>query len=268
MANPPITRRSYLAMSIAAATAVPAFAQTASDLIVETQSGDPQLPGEQISFSESLMARLTSTQRAVLAPRIEDFSTRFLTAAQEFLGFNRQDNEPEITEMLGTFGLGFRQGDPPAFVPYCAAGASYVAGLVYARQAGEDLTVDRVIKVRKFLPEVTKFHFQPSVSVIDIWKVGDGTRRMIPRNRLDGVKPGWLIVFDWRRTGLYERADHIGLVESVDLANNTVTTIEFNTATTGANGSAQRNGGHVARRVRPVDPSIKGFIDTNKRYLA
>ena len=262
-----ITRRLFLTAALAAPLASRATAQTDPDMIVEDQRGDPGLPAEQVVFSESLMARLASNQRAILAAKITDFPARFLAVAQEFVGFNRQANEAEISEMLGTFGLGFRHGQPPQFTAYCAAGASFTAALLYARQENEDLSNDKVAGVRKYLPEVTKYHFQPSVSVIDIWKVGDGTRRMISRDRVSEVLPGWLVVFDWNATGDYGRADHIGIVESYNATTNTLNTVEFNTSTTGATGTGQRNGGYVARRERSVDGRIKGFIDTGKAYL-
>lgn len=64
-------------------------------------------------------------------------------------------------------------------------------------------------------------------------------------------KIGALVVFDWQHD---KGADHIGIVESINAKNSTITTIEGNTGI-----GNDSNGGEVMRRIRPFS-SVLGYI--------
>lgn len=64
-------------------------------------------------------------------------------------------------------------------------------------------------------------------------------------------KVGALVIFDWQHDG---GADHIGIVESVDLKNRRIVTIEGNTAI-----GNDSNGGEVMRRTRLMS-QVLGYI--------
>lgn len=64
-------------------------------------------------------------------------------------------------------------------------------------------------------------------------------------------KSGALVIFDWQHDG---GADHIGIVESVDLKNKRIVTIEGNTAI-----GNDSNGGEVMRRTRLMS-QVLGYI--------
>lgn len=64
-------------------------------------------------------------------------------------------------------------------------------------------------------------------------------------------KIGALVIYDWNKDG---GADHIGIIESFDVKNKTVTAIEGNTAI-----GNDSNGGEVMRRVRSMS-YVRGYI--------
>jgi len=233
-------------------------------IMTETQQGDPLLSPEQVSISAGTVAEVNSPlNRGTLAPRVADFRAKFHETASTFVGFNREDNKADITAICNTLKVGFtyKTNGVEKYTAYCAAGLSYVAALTYAKALGVDLSTQKQTKLQSVMPEIAEYHFYPTVSCVNMFHVALGTRRWIEPSRVkaDTLKQGMLILFDWKKSGSFYRADHCGIVDGYDEATKTVSTIEFNTAPEGVAGS-QSDGGYVAKRRRSMS-LIKGFID-------
>ncbi|WP_166799513.1 CHAP domain-containing protein [Paraburkholderia dipogonis] len=239
-----------------------------SPIVTEAQQGDPDLPVEYVEFDrQSVMANLLST-RAVLEPEPANFGELLVGEAQSWVGRDRQNSKGKIADLLDLFGLPFSQHGSP--VPFCAAGASYVAAAVYAKAAalrnskgnaawssGADLAPNVRDRLPAYLTDLEHSHFLPTPSVNDMYLVAQGKHRWAPASAATTPKPGWLILFSWKGGN----PDHVGIVKSVQAGS--VTTIEFNTSAGVGTAGAQRQGGCVASRIRPYPhKAIKGFIRT------
>ena len=191
--------------------------------------------------------------RATFNPQNANFATSLLATAGRFVGVSRASNESQVVGFLDLFDLPFRDTNGQ-FIP---SGLAYTAALAYYEFWNAGQTTANVTTVRQSLPELLRYHFYPSPSVIDMYYTARGMRRWRDATNASArptPRPGWLVVYSFGR-----EADHVGIVESIEGA--TLNTIEFNT-TNGLSGS-QRNGGMVARRRRPYDASVKGFIATD-----
>jgi hypothetical protein len=280
--NARLSRRTVLAGSVPVALAGIAAAQLPPDgarddenlslscdsqgvcTMREVQRGDPDLPPEEVFVNAGLIARTSSPlNRATLASRMTDFRTAFFNTAVGFEGFNRKDNKPAIGEMCSTLRVPFsyKEGSVEKNTAYCAVGLSYVAALAYAKSLGVDLSTQPRAKLQALMPEIAEYHFYPTVSCVNMFHVALGSRRWIDAKKADAssIKQGMIMIFDWRASGSFYRADHCGLVDSYDADKKIVSTIEFNTTPEGIAGS-QSDGGYVARRKRPLS-LVKGFID-------
>jgi len=72
--------------------------------------------------------------------------------------------------------------------------------------------------------------------------------------------PGDFILFNWGKNGV---ADHVGRVVSKNASS--YVTIEGNTSGTNAGGiEAQRNGGGVYKKTRPINATVLGILDYSK----
>lgn len=71
--------------------------------------------------------------------------------------------------------------------------------------------------------------------------------------------PGDLVLFQWNKDGV---ADHIGRIKANQ--GSSYLTIEGNTSGSGTAANAQRNGGGVYERSRPIDGTILGILDYSK----
>lgn len=219
-------------------------------LFVEPQRGDPAVVEETLSFNPIAIQRaVLGRTQADFEPRIENIRSEMVNEAIRYLGKNRTNNRDEIGKWFDLFNLPFALNGNP--LPFCATGLSYVAATLYARQKG--VTSFTTSSLRNFLGDVDHHHFYPSPSVMDIKMVAMGKRRWIARSSATGAlapRPGWLVVYDWNGDG---RSDHIGLVER--LVGTTLHTIEFNTSAINAT-----NGGSVARKTRPLNSRVQGFV--------
>ncbi|MDP1617029.1 CHAP domain-containing protein [Phenylobacterium sp.] len=262
MTAPTMPRRSLLALGALTAAALagaPARAQPvdmedgpdpADSLVTEQQSGDARLASESLTFNPvALLRDVQGASKAAFEPRISDFAPTLLTTlGTDFVGKSRAQNRGEITAYLGLFDLPFSTPQGP--VPFCAAGLSYASASVYAKAKG--VTVSRS-SLRSLLGDIDHHHFYPTPSVIDMMYVAMGKRRWVRRQDATGnlaARPGWIVVFNWNQDG---KPDHVGIVERVAGAN--LHTIEFNTSDTD-----NSNGGTVARRTRPLNAQVQGFI--------
>ncbi len=142
--------------------------------------------------------------------------------------------------------------------PFCAAGVSYAACRAYcdldvAETYDPTITNARVDKFKSKMTTIYAHYFFPSASVRVIKaaaiKKGNWVDRAVT------ALPGWPIIFSWDGT---TAGNHIGLVESAKKDDQFITTLEYNT--TGVGKGNQRDGGHVARKNRPVDNHILGYV--------
>jgi CHAP domain len=219
-------------------------------VVTEVQRGDPALAMENLLFNPvKVQQAVLGVTQASYEPRISAIREALVTGASSHLGKNRSNNQDEIERWFNLFDLPFAIDGKP--LPFCAAGLSFVAVALYARQSG--VANPTTSKLRNFLGDVDRHHFYPTPSVVDMKSVAVGKRRWVTRqNAVQALapRPGWLVVFDWNRDG---HPDHVGLVEALD--GSVLKTIEFNTSDTSAT-----NGGSVARRRRTLDTKVQGFI--------
>jgi hypothetical protein len=228
------------------------------EICMEEQRGEPDLPPETLTYKPGEIETLSGTSKAQYLKRPSNFTQLFISEADAWINKNRQSNKEEISRVLDLFMLPFQQAGK--YVPFCAAGLSFVAATVYAKQDKNNSAPYSLSTISNYLGEVDRYHFYPTPSVWDMFLVGQGKRRWIDGKSGKQVpKPGSLIVFDWGGNG---GANHVGLVERYE--NGKIHTIEFNTVPDGATGS-QRQGGHVAKKTRAYPAkTIKGFIDVEK----
>jgi peptidoglycan hydrolase-like protein with peptidoglycan-binding domain len=79
----------------------------------------------------------------------------------------------------------------------------------------------------------------------------------------DKGSPGDMVLFSWKKNGV---ADHVGRIRA--RSGSSYLTVEGNTAATNAGGvEAQRNGGGVYNKTRPINGTILGVLDYS-RFLA
>lgn len=228
--------------------------QGQSDLVNEFQRGDPAGPREYVSFSRTKVAANVKETKADYLPKQKDFGELLLEEAERYVGFNRANNRDAISDFLEIFGLGFAdsKGKPYAF---CAAGIGYVAAKVYAKSRNKTPTYSDVVQC---LGDIDHYHFFPTPGVRNMVTVSEVHGRWVPTESVLAGKskplPGWLVVFRWNKTD-----HHVGVLKSI--AGKQLKTIEFNTSPQGAQGS-QANGGAVAERVRSLEASVLGFINS------
>ncbi len=238
-------------------------AVAADGAIIEVHQGDPDAPTEELVYGADAIDRLASgRRRASFYPRKDRFGAVLKETASSFVGMSRATHEPQIAEFLQTFRLPYRRASG-APNPFCAAGVSYVAALAYARRHIGDLSERRITKVRSVLPEVNRYHFYPTVSVINMYHVALGTRRFVARRDHGRVRPGWIVLFDWKASGSCFQAQHCGIVDAITTdaqGRRFVDTIEFNTRNPGGPGT-ESDGGVITRRRRALNGTVKGFID-------
>jgi len=244
-----ISRRDMLAsVTLAVVTS-----HASSEVITELQSGDPGQRAEHLVFDTAVMKTMLSGNRASLEPRFPDFRERLLKEASSWVGKNRANNKEEISTLLRFFNLPFSNEKGP--IPYCAAGISYVAAMVYARKAHPTGEITSAT-LSNFVAEVERYHFYPTPNVRGIQLVGEAKDNWVPavnsEKKLAKPRPGWLVLFNW------DGQNHVGVVENV--LKDRLQTIEFNTSPEGVAGS-QRQGGAIARRNRPYPSKyVRGFM--------
>ncbi len=236
--------------------------------IIETQQGDPLIHSEDVKYEPTKIIRSASpTRRASLIPRVSSFRDIFLDTAETFVGKNRENNIDIIKEFCNVFNLDAtwkNSSGEEKNTAFCAAAISFAAATAYAISTGEDLSKDKLKKLRILLPEISEYHFFPTVSCIDMFYVALGTRRWVKTKKVAAgttPKSGWVVIFDWKQTGSFEVANHCGIVTGYEMDSQELSTIEFNTSLEGISGS-QSNGGEITRRTRKLD-LVKGFINTD-----
>ncbi len=255
-------KRRRLLKAIGAASVLPLHATAqptpaAGDWKLEYQRGDPDLAEEALAFDRGAAHDSAARRgRAIFEPRNKAFNKSLIAEAALWIGKGRSNARGEITKLLEIFDLPFAYPDKTP-LPFCAAGVSYVAALVYARRNIDNEAKLTRTTVAQYLGDVEQYHFGPTPSVWDMYFGARYKRRWSDANPAKlAPKPGWLVVFDFGAG-----ADHVGIVEGYEAG--FIRTIEFNTVPENAVGS-EANGGMVARRRRRyIRPGIKGFVRTD-----
>lgn len=267
-------RRAFLTNAVVVLATEPAFrsqrlrrlangeAQGAnnSDLIEESQSGDPDLPKETLRFDLSSVLRLF---RRGLFPRKDNraVALQMLATANSYVGLNRHDNPDKISQFLDLFGLNLKYSNEQ-FTPYCAAGISFCACQAYCNVSVAK-AIDRANPNKTFkevVATINKFYFAPSAACRTVMtdSISRGTWVAHRDVVLNEVQPGWLVLYNWNG-GV--QPQHIGIVEQSD--SDSLHTVEFNTSSQEGNSSlrANINGGAVAKKVRPMK-YVLGVVKT------
>lgn len=226
--------------------------------IVETESGDPDLPVEILDISKAPIDELYRgpvTRGIRKEPQIMAQTT--LEVAKSFAGVNRSRNPDQVEKFLNLFGLHIRYPNGQV-VPYCASGLNFAACQAYCTIAPpQEFEADNPNKTfRTVLPDINKYYFKPSpacrIMVADARSRGTWVERS--NVSFEHILPGWLVFFDWKHIGV---ANHVGIVDRAERS--ILHTVEFNTSSSEAGN--QSNGGAVARRERSFG-FVLGFIKT------
>lgn len=224
---------------------------------VETQQGDPNGPTEEVSFSRQAIDDLVfAGGRAIFREKKPQLPAAILVVARSYVGYSRDTTPDQIGQYLTLFNLPYSNGGK--YTAFCAAGISFCAAKAYADLLGFPYDKQHAAAAfQDLLDDIEHWYFYPSPSCIDMVKVADGKHRWVPYTKkiINSVKPGWIVVYNWKKDGY---ADHCGIVDGV--GSSKLSTIEFNTS--GRAGDSQRDGGVVATKQRDYDSSILGFIKT------
>jgi hypothetical protein len=261
-----LSRRGLVVSSSAfvASSFAPALAQ-AGQPYDEEQRGDLDAPVETVRVDPRAISELSDPdRRAVFNPRDADFPATLVSVASEFLGFDRVENEDEITEFLALFDLPFKDAKTEKYIPYCAAGLTYAASLAYRRFWKGKQASASVVTLRESMPELDRYHFFPTPSVRSMYHVAVGKSRWLEATNVKkrpSPKPGYVVIYSFATKPATAAPNHCGIIESVE--DGFLNTIEFNT-TNGLEGD-QRNGGMVTRRRRAYNKYVRGFISTDAR---
>lgn len=145
--------------------------------------------------------------------------------------------------------------------PFCAAGVTYAACRAYcdmkvveAIDDSKEGYIKRLNRFQSLLPTIKAHYFYPSAAVRYIKRAAQEKGNWVGESKHVVPLKGWLIVFSWNSEST--AGNHIGIVlksnaESID-------TVEFNTAV--QVNADQRNGGMVAKKSRPRNRTILGYV--------
>lgn len=170
--------------------------------------------------------------------------------AAGFIGTSRLTNPAQVRRFNALFGF------DGVSVPFCATGLGYATVKAYMFLVDMD-TGNQHERARAL--DILKAEEWPiGAYVPSIWAEAKRLGIDYATDILHRAATGSYAVFDWEGDG---SPNHIGLVEHDD--GQLVHTIEFNTtALLGASNHLQREGGQVARKVRPRNKTLLGFIRT------
>ncbi len=237
--------------SLALPVVWPGFAKAEQDFAEESQRGDIEVFPELLRYEPASIKSASSPVKGTFAPVPSNFRDRLLEEASRWVGKNRAADKADISKLMNLFNLPYAQGGRP--LPFCAAGISYVAAMVYLRNANSSGS-DTLEAIRAFLPELDHAHFYPTPSVNDMTLVAQGKHRWSPAQSVAQPEAGSVVVFSWSGAGV----DHVGLVKA--FTERKLTTIEFNTSSPTVPGS-EKNGGCVTIKTREYPSKyIRGFI--------
>jgi len=215
---------------------------------LEKQLKDEDIPFVDIDkLAEEGESELEASSLAAIP--LKDFQAKFIATAKSYLGINRDNNLPQIAKFLALFNLPTKQDG--AWVPFCAAGASYAAVKTYCDMTNVPYTADNSVQVfKKYLPVIKNLYFYPSPSCLQIKQ--DAVSRGTWTTSKTGVVSGCLVEYNWEGGDV---PHHVGIVES--LSSDHLNTVEFNTAVPA--GGNQSNGGEVAQKIRNYN-CVVGYV--------
>ena len=230
-------------------------------LDTDEESGDPDAPIELLALDKQKIDQLYKGLIVMNKGVRKDAKTIALKAleiSKSHLGVSRSSNPRKVTQFLNLFNLGLRYKDGQ-FIPYCATGVAFAACQAYCMINPQPIMFDPKtpnLKFRKVLRDIDKYYFRPSPACR--YMVSDAKARgiWVPKAQANwkNLKPGWLVIFDWKQIG---KANHVGFVDRSQ--KDILHTIEYNTSISA--GGSRSNGGAVAQKER--DPKYAlGYIKT------
>jgi len=264
-----LSRRTFLKLGVLSSAGPPLllFGEKASEdvtldkllsqpVISEAQFGDPLEAGDKF---ETVTLFKPSEQKAVGDDKVlpkkdaKELARQMLDITRGFVrdDVSRKHKASQVVEFLNI--VDFDNLD----TAFCAAGVSYAACRAYCDlpvTEGYDsiITDKRINQFKSKLTTIYAHYFFPSalVRVIKAAALKKGNwadPSVVPL-------PGWLVIFSWDGTSA---GNHVGLVESAKKEDKFITTLEYNTA---VGSGSQRDGGHVARKQRPLNNCILGYV--------
>ncbi len=221
LAHSTLSRRAFVAGLIALSShrRTPAAESSDTQLVTESQRGDLQLQYESIEVDRDVVNGLLNPSRASYEARASDFFSLVWKTARDFVGDSRKTDQESISKMLELFELPF-QSKSGEYIPFCAAGLSYIVALAYVGYWGKKLSLSTL---RGALQDIDHYHFFPSPSVWDMYNVAKAKRRWTDRSKSPIPLSGWLVIYDFGKG-----ADHVGLV--IQAGANGMKTFECNTS--------------------------------------
>jgi hypothetical protein len=227
--------------------------------LIDEEFGDPEIEPEQLNVSRTLLENLLlDTLSRGIRKDPKRIALKQLEIAHSYVGVSRTANPEQVNQFLKLFKYRLRYPNG-AYVPYCAVGVSFCACQAYCMSTPQQVEFDEEDpnpRFRGVLSDIKKYYFKPSPSCRDMVENARSRGIWIPAKSISwtNVRPGWLVLFDWRRVG---RPNHVGFVDQS--LRKRLKTVEFNTSTTSA--GSKSNGGAVARKER--EPKyVLGYVKT------
>jgi hypothetical protein len=238
----------------------------ASELALESQSGDPDLPEEILALQHSQvdeLERITAATGLESPPQFAKKDAQALFArqllatagAEADAGVSRGSSRARVTEYLNLLGLDFADENGTAY-PFCAAGVSWATAKAFCdlAPAVEYTAETRLGLFRSLLQSLRAYYFRPDARCQTI--EDDAKARGLWASQTVVPQPGWLVLYNWHHQSA---AQHIGIVQSADATS--LHTIEFNTSPD--DGPNQGNGGFVAKKDRQrFRSAVLGYVKT------
>jgi hypothetical protein len=236
----------------------------ATEGLEEDQTSDPDMPVERLTLTRDLEERISAAVDAISrGPKKdpEQIALRMLKIARSYTvpppttnPVSRTSNPQQVTKFLKLLHLPLRFPDGK-WVPYCACGVSYAAAAAYCQEK----PVIRVnpsndlVKYRGVLADIRNYYFfpDPRCRVMLAQAQKRGTWKPAGKVSPGKAKPGWLVLFNWKRGSAPQ---HVGIVDQA--LGGSLKTVEFNTSA--GNNS---NGGAVNARNRSYQ-HVLGYIAT------
>lgn len=233
--------------------------------IIDEESGDPDAEAEVLNVNKSMLDALlddTYLRSRGIKKDQKKVALKQLEIARTYVGKSRKEHPHEINNLLRLFKYRLRYPNG-SFVPYCAVGVAFCACQAYSEldPAKNFKDRDQVLVLRDVLSDINKYYFKPTPSCRSMVLDAEKRNIWVAKDKISPsqIKPGWLVMFDWKGTGV---ANHVGFVDHF-LARkpriNFLNTIEFNTSF--KTGQSQINGGAVAEKKREMK-YVLGYIKT------
>ncbi len=227
--------------------------------VSEQQFGDPGTKPETFDLSQSDLSAFDFVMQQAKPLNIAKPAKTFaqeslLAAASSQLENSRATTPEEIKSYLELFGINPLDSNG-RILAFCAAGISWAACKAYCDMQPQPRPYDSHNQESVFkdtLADIRHYFFSPHCSCETMVSQNKAAGRWVDPK--DKPQRGWLVLYTWDRDG---HANHVGVIESVKEPD--IHTIEFNTSETVDN---QTNGGVVARKRRPMNDQVLGYVRT------